>query len=92
MKNKNSVSQQIDPHVPGNGTCGWSDRWPWLFDAVNFELMQRLLGPSSEKANSMHIATHLNVEKSLRLVKLTTKQILNWTPQLGHYYLIVLSA
>ncbi|MDR7283597.1 hypothetical protein J2X84_002426 [Pseudomonas corrugata] len=63
------------------------------FDAAfNLELMPRLLGPSSEKASSMHIATHFNVEKSLRLVKLTTKQILGWTPRLGHYYLIVLSA
>ncbi|MEO4016740.1 CHAT domain-containing tetratricopeptide repeat protein [Pseudomonas rossensis] len=68
----------------------------YLDAAFTPEVLQRLLGPDSDGASFMHIATHFKVEKSLLLLgdgsKLTTGQILSWTPRLGKYDLIVLSA
>ena len=55
-----------------------------------------MLGPDGGGASFLHIATHYKVEKSLLLLgdgsKLSTRQILAWTPRLGQYDLIVLSA
>ncbi|MCV2350805.1 CHAT domain-containing tetratricopeptide repeat protein [Paucibacter sp. Y2R2-4] len=68
----------------------------YLDAAFTPELLQRLLGPAGGGASFLHIATHFKVEKSLLLLgdgsKLSTGQILGWTPRLGQYDLIALSA
>ena len=68
----------------------------YLDAAFTPDVLQHLLAPSSSGASFLHIATHFKVEKSLLLLgdgsKLSTGQILAWTPHLGQYDLIALSA
>jgi CHAT domain-containing protein len=68
----------------------------FLDAAFTEEILQRLLGPAGGGASFLHIATHFKVEKSLLLLgngaKLSTGRILGWTPRLGQYDLIALSA
>ena len=68
----------------------------YLDAAFTPEVLQGLLGPGSDGATFIHIATYFKVEKSLLLLgggsKLTTGQVLSWTPRLGKYDLIALSA
>lgn len=79
----------------------------YLDAAFTPELLQHLLAPTGGGASFLHIATHFKVEKSLLLVgdgsKLNVAQIFGrksddqkqapgWTPHLGQYDLIVLSA
>lgn len=72
----------------------------YLDDSFTPEVLQGLLGSASGSAGSgasfLHIATHFKLEKSLLLLgdgsKLRTADILKWTPRLGQYDLIALSA
>lgn len=68
----------------------------YLDAAFTPALLQRMLGPLTSNAQFLHIATHFKAEKSQLLLgdgsKLTTRQILGWTPRLGQYDLIALSA
>lgn len=75
---------------------GLIDGQRYLDAAFTTEILQRMLGPGGGGASFLHIATHFKVEKSLLLLgdgsKLSTAQILGWTPRLGQYDLIALSA
>ncbi|WP_374409324.1 CHAT domain-containing protein [Hydrogenophaga sp.] len=68
----------------------------YLDDGFTPEVLQGLFGSASGGANFLHIATHFKLEKSLLLLgdgsKLSTADILKWTPRLGQYDLIALSA
>jgi CHAT domain-containing protein/tetratricopeptide (TPR) repeat protein len=68
----------------------------YLDEGFTPEVLQGLLGSASGGASFLHIATHFKLEKSLLLVgdgsKLSIADILKWTPRLGQYDLIALSA
>jgi len=78
---------------PGEGQIGGRR---YLDEGFTTELLQGLLGSASGGASFLHIATHFKLEKSLLLLgdgsTLRTADILAWTPRLGQYDLIVLSA
>ena len=68
----------------------------YLDDGFTPEVLQGLFGSAGGGASFVHIATHFKLEKSLLLLgdgsKLRTADILKWTPRLGQYDLIALSA
>jgi CHAT domain-containing protein/tetratricopeptide (TPR) repeat protein len=78
---------------PGEGSIGGRR---YLNDGFTPEVLQGLFGSASGGASFLHIATHFKLEKSLLLLgdgsKLSTADILKWTPRLGQYDLIALSA
>ena len=78
---------------PGEGSIGGRR---YLDDGFTPEVLQGLFGSASGGASFLHIATHFKLEKSLLLLgdgsKLRTADILKWTPRLGQYDLIALSA
>ena len=78
---------------PGEGSIGGRR---YLDDGFTPEVLQGLFGSAGGGASFLHIATHFKLEKSLLLLgdgsKLRTADILKWTPRLGQYDLIALSA
>lgn len=78
---------------PGEGSISGRR---YLDDGFTSEVLQSLFGSASGGASFLHIATHFKLDKSLLLLgdgsKLSTADLLRWTPRLGQYDLIALSA